>query len=64
MTLLQEVMQQTPNYLRQQKVIFNVCVTLWVENLDGYNQFLLAYPYIVEALEVISHKLNLEKYPD
>ena len=28
---------------------------------DGYNQFLLAYPYIVEDLQVISHKLHLEK---
>ena len=64
MTLLQEVVQQNPNYSRQQKVIFNVCITRWVENLDGYNQFLLAYPYIVEALEVISHKLHLEKYPN
>ena len=43
MTLLQEVVQQNPNYSRQQKVIFNVCITRWVENLDGYNQFLLAY---------------------
>ena len=56
MTLLQEVVQQNPNYSKQQKVIFNVCITRWVENLDGYNQFLLAYPYIVESLEVISHK--------
>ena len=64
MTLLQEVVQQNPNCSKQQKVIFNVCITRWVENLDGYNQFLLAYPYIVESLEVISHKLHLEKYPN
>lgn len=63
MNLLQEVVKQNPNYSEGQKVIFNVCVTRWVENLDGYNQFLLAYPYIVEALEVIAHKLHLEKYP-
>ena len=64
MTLLQEIMQQNPNYSKEQKVIFNVCITCWVENLDGFNQFLLAYPYIVEALEVISHKQHLEKYPN
>ena len=64
MTLLQEVVQQNPNYSRQQKVIFNVCITRWVKNLDGYNQFLLAYPCIVEALQVNSHKLHLEKYPN
>ena len=64
MTLLQVVVQQNQNYSRQQKVIFNVCITRLVENLDGYNQFLLAYPYIAEALGVISHKLHLEKYPN
>ena len=64
MALLQEVVQQNPIYSRQQKVIFNVCVTHWVENLDGYDQFLLAYPYIVETLEIISHKLYLEKNPN
>ena len=63
MALLQEVVQQNPNYSRQQKLIFDVCVTRWVENVDGYNQFLLAYPYIVETLEAISHKLLFEKYP-
>ena len=62
-TLFQEVVQQNPNYSRQQKFIFKVCIFLWVENLDEYNQFVLAYPYIVEALEVISNKLHLEKYP-
>ena len=44
MTLLQEVVQQIPNYSKHQKVIFNLCIAHWVENLDGYNQFLLAYP--------------------
>ena len=42
--------------------VFNVCVTRWFENLDGYNHFLLTYPFIIEALEVIAHKLHLEKY--
>ena len=63
MKLLQEVVQQNPNYSRQQKVIFNVHITRWEENLDRYNQFLLVYPDIVDAPEVISHKLHLEKYP-
>ena len=62
MTLLQEVVQQNPNFSRHQKVTFNVCITYWVENLDEYNQFLLAYPYIAKALEVIFYKLHLEKY--
>ena len=55
-------MQQITNYSKQQIVIFNLCNTRWEENLDGYNQFLLAYPYKFERLEVISHKLHLKKY--
>ena len=61
MKLLEEVAKQNLHY-SSQKVILNVCVTWWVENLDGYNHFLLTYPYIIEALEVIAHKLHLEKY--
>ena len=61
-TLPQEVVQQITNYPKQQKVIFNLCITCWEENLDGYNQFQLAYPYKFESLEVISHKLHLKKY--
>ena len=64
MTLLQDVVQQNLNYSRQQKVIFDVYITRWIENFDGYNQFLQAYPYIVKVLEVISHKLHLKKYPN
>ena len=59
--LLEEVVKQNPHY-SSEKVIFNVCVTRQVENLDGYNHFLLTYPHIIEALEVIAHKLHLEKY--
>ena len=55
MKLLEEVMKQNPRY-SSQKVIFNVCVTRWVENLDGYNHFLLTYPYIKEALEEVFEK--------
>ena len=63
MTLLKEVVNQNPHFSRGQKVMFDVCVTRWVEKLDGFNIFLVTYPYIVEALEVIAHKLHMEKYP-
>ena len=39
-----------------------MCITRWVEKFDECSQFLLAHLYIVEALEVISNKLHLEKY--
>ena len=37
MALLQEVVLQIPNYSRQQKVIFDMSITHWVEHLDEYN---------------------------
>ena len=55
MRLLEEVVKQNPRY-SSQKVIFNGCVTRWVENLDEYNHFLLTYPYIKEALEEVFEK--------
>ena len=61
MKLLEKVVKQNP-HCSVQKGLFNACVTWWVENLDGYNHFLLTYLYIVEALEVIARKLHLDKY--
>ena len=59
MKLLEEVVKQNPRY-SSQIVIFNVCLTRWVENLDEYNHFLLTYPYIKEALEEVFEKyLNM-----
>ena len=55
MRLLEEVVKQNPRY-SSQKVIFNGCVTRWVENLDEYNHFLSTYPYIKEALEEVFEK--------
>ena len=57
-------MKQNPRY-SSQKVIFNVCVTRWVENLYGYSDFLLTYPYIKEVLEEIFEKyLNWPDWDD
>ena len=44
--------------------MFDLCITRWVENLDGYNRFSVSLPFIIETLEVIGYKLHLEKYPD
>ena len=64
MTLLRVVVMQNPNYSNCQKVIFDVCVTRWLENLDGFSMFLTTLPYIVETLEVIGYQLHLDKYPE
>ena len=42
--------------------MFDLCVTRWVKNLYGYSIFLVALTFIIETLEVIGHKLHLEKY--
>ena len=64
MTLLKEVVKQNLHYARGQKVMFDLRVTRWVENLDGCSMFLVTLPFIVETLEVIGYKLHLEKYQE
>ena len=41
--------------------MFDLCVTRWVKNLDGYSMSLVTVPFITETLEVIGHKLHLKK---
>jgi hypothetical protein len=45
---------------RQQQVgvahrapLLNVCITRWVENLDGWQRFMQCYPYLIEMCEAI-----------
>ena len=64
MTDLKEVVKQNPYFARGQKVMFDLCVTRRVENLDGYSIFLVTLPFIVETLEVIGYKLHMEKYQE
>ena len=45
-----------------QNVLFDLCVTRWVENLDGYSMFFVTLPFIVEPLEVTGHKLHIYIY--
>ena len=64
MSLLRDVVKENPHFLEHQKPIFDICFTRWVENFDGYNMFLIVYPFIIEAVEDMALKLNLEKYPE
>ena len=59
MSLLSGVVKENPHFSEHQKPIFDICVTRWVENLDGYNKFLIVYPFIIEALQVMALKLHL-----
>ena len=62
MTLLKKVVEGNHHYGNKQKIVFDVCVTRWVENVDGYERFLPGIAYIFEALELIANKMYLEKY--
>ena len=33
--------------------ILNVCVTRWIDNIDGWERFSLSHPFLVEMLEII-----------
>ena len=64
MTLLNEVVRKQNETYGNRKVVFDICVTRWVENLDGYNMMLHTLPYIIEAFEVIALGFHIDEYPD
>ena len=63
-SLSHDVVKKKSTFLGTSETIFDICVTRWVENLDGYNTFLIVFPFIIEALEVIALKLYLQIYPE
>ena len=52
--LLRDVVKENPHFSEHHKPIFDICVTVWVKNVDGYNMFLIVYLFIIEALEVMA----------
>ena len=40
MTLLKKAVEGNQDYGKRQKIVFNICVTRWVENVDVYERFL------------------------
>lgn len=63
MNLLKKV-KQNPHYARGQKVMFDLRLTRWLDNLDDYSMFLVTLTFIIKILEVIGHKLHLKKYQE
>ena len=51
------------HYPDGKQVVFDMCVTSWVDNMKGYELMLLALTYIIEIFEVIALCLHLGKYP-
>ena len=35
------------------QILRNICITRWVENIDGWESFSLAHPFLVKLFEVI-----------
>ena len=64
MTMLKEVVRKQNETYGNRKVVFDICVTRWVDNLDGYNMMLHTLPYIIEAFEVIALGFHIDEYPD
>ena len=45
--------------------ILNVCITRWVENIDGWERFSLSHPFLIKMLEVIVYGTSeYEMYND
>ena len=64
---MKKVVEGNQHYGNGQKIVFDICVTKWVENFDANERFLSAITYIVKALQVTAHKMHkmhLESYPD
>ena len=65
MTLLREAVKQNSNYIKGQKVMFDICVTRWLEHLDGFSIFHATFPYwsptipektLNGEIEILNHK--------
>ena len=63
MSFLKKFVEVNQHYGNGQKIVFDICVRRWVKNVDGYEWFLSSNAYIVEAIELISYKTHVEKYP-
>lgn len=47
--------------------ILNVCITRWVENIDGWERFCLSYPFMIQMFEAIIYgtsESDFESYND
>ena len=40
-------------YPASTQTLLNICITRWVESIDGWEHFSLAHPFLVKIFEVI-----------
>ena len=59
MTHPKTIVKQNPHYAQSQKIMFDLRVTRWAEDLYGYSMFLATLLHLLlEHLQVIRHKLR------
>ena len=64
MSLLRDVVKESPHFSEYQKPNLDICVTLWVQNLDGYNMLLIVTHLLYRLSNAMALKLHLEKCPE
>ena len=57
--LLEAVVEKgTTPHTSSRVPLLNVCITRWVENIDGWERFSLAHPFLIKMFEVILYGDN------
>ncbi|SMN12515.1 hypothetical protein SPBRAN_1297 [uncultured Candidatus Thioglobus sp.] len=56
--LLKAIMQKGPQSGTNRVSLLNVCITRWVENIDGWERFSLCHPFLIKMCEVILYGDN------
>ena len=52
--LLKAVVASTSSNFTSKRIpLLNTCITRWVENIDGWERFSLAYPFLIRMCEVV-----------
>ena len=51
--LLKAIVSKNTEHTSNRSPLLNVCVTRWIENIDGWERFSTAHPFLVKMCEVI-----------
>ena len=62
-SLLRAVVEKEAQSGTNRASLLNVCVTRWVENIDGWERFSLCHPFLVKMCEVIVYGDEDDRFP-
>ncbi len=63
--LFKKIIEKRSQIGTKQQSLLNVCVTRWVENIDGWERFSQYHPFLIEICEVIIYgNSEFESYND